>query len=116
LGVLDDMERALEAAVANHPPDDPLLVGMRLVYDKAMDVLSRFGLTAIDAEGRPFDPELHSALIQEESQEYPPRTVLRQLQRGYRLKGRTIRPASVVVSKGPEEENRKPAGGEEDVE
>ena len=94
LGVLDDMERALAVARANHPPDDPLLVGMELVHSKAVETLGRFGLTAIQAEGQPFDPERHSALLEQPSDEHPPRTVLKELQRGYQLKGRTIRPAT----------------------
>jgi len=98
LFVLDDMERALEAARANHVAEDPMIVGMELVHKKAMETLDRFGLTIIDAAGKPFDPEKHSALLQEPSSQHPARTVLRELQKGYQLKGRTIRPAHVVVS------------------
>jgi len=103
LSVLDDMERALEAARANHPADDPLLAGMQLVHDKALETLERFGVQRIEAEGKPFNPDEHSAMMQEPSSEHPPQTVLRELQTGYRLKGRTIRPSSVVVSKQVEE-------------
>ena len=103
LPVLDDMERALEAARANHDEDDPLLKGMQMVHDKALDVLGRLGLSVIEAAGRPFDPELHSAVMQQVSDEQPPRTVLNEVQRGYRLRNRTLRPAAVVVSTGPEE-------------
>jgi molecular chaperone GrpE len=102
LGVLDDMERAMEAARANHAPDDPLLGGMGLVHQKALEILGQFGLEPIETEGRLFDPDEHSAIMQEPSAEHPPRTVLRQLQKGYKFKGRTIRPSSVVVSKVPE--------------
>ena len=98
LGVLDDMERALEAAQANHEANDPLLHGMQLVHDKVFATLGKFGLEQIEAEGRPFDPEEHSAMMQEPSAEHPPQTVLRELQKGYRLKGRTLRPSAVVVS------------------
>lgn len=103
LGVLDDMERALDAAHVNHDSDDPLLKGMQLVHDKALETLGKFGLERIDAEGCPFDPDQHSAMMQEPSSEHPPQTVLRELQKGYRLKGRTIRPSSVIVSEAPEE-------------
>ena len=102
LGVLDDMERALAAARENHSEDDPLLTGMRLVHDKAIDTLGRFGLAAIEAAGKQFDPEMHSALLEQESEDHPPKTVVQEVQRGYQLKGRTIRPASVIVSKLPE--------------
>ncbi len=102
LDVLDDMERGLEAARANHPADDPLLVGMQMIHDKAMQVLGKFGLEPIEAEGRPFDPERHQAMMQEPTDEVPPMTVLREVQKGYQLKGRTLRPSGVVVSKTPE--------------
>jgi len=98
LSVLDDMERALEAAADNHGQDDPLFKGMQLVHDKALEVLGGFGLEIIEALDRPFDPEAHSAMLQQPTDEHPPQTVVQELQRGYKLKGRTIRPAAVVVS------------------
>ncbi|MBL7222155.1 MAG: nucleotide exchange factor GrpE [Phycisphaerae bacterium] len=101
LSVLDDMERALEAAAENHGQDDPLFKGMQLVHDKALEVLGGFGLEIIEALGQLFDPEAHSAMLQQPSEDHPPDTVVRELQRGYRLKGRTIRPAAVVVSTEP---------------
>ena len=110
LGVLDDMERALDAARANHSQHDPLLAGMQLVHDNALRTLGKFGLTAIEAEGKPFDPDRHAAITQQVSDEHPPGTVLKELQRGYQLKGRTIRPAGVIVSKEPDDETH--AGGQ----
>ncbi|KPK86575.1 MAG: hypothetical protein AMJ81_00875 [Phycisphaerae bacterium SM23_33] len=103
LGVLDDMERALQAARANHSQDDPLLAGMQLVYGKALEVLGRFGLQPIEAQGRPFDPTRHEAMMQQPSAEHQSPTVLSELQRGYELKGRVLRPARVVVSSPPQE-------------
>jgi molecular chaperone GrpE len=100
--VIDDMERALAAASENHGEDDPFLAGMQLVHDKTLEVLRRFGLTTIDAVGKPFDPDRHSALMQEVSETVEPMTVLREVQTGYDLKGRTLRPTGVVVSKAPE--------------
>jgi len=97
------MERALKAARENHDADDPLLKGMQLVHDKAMETLGKFGLDAIEAEGKNFDPDRHSAIMQEPSADHPPMTVLRELQKGYTLKGRTIRPSAVVVSKAPDD-------------
>jgi molecular chaperone GrpE len=109
LPVLDDMERAMDAARKNHDEKDPLMVGMQLVHDKALEVMGRFGLTVIKAQGEPFDPQMHQALMQEPSDEVPPNTVLRELQKGYALKGRVARPAAVVVSK---EATQECAGGD----
>lgn len=102
LPILDDMERALNVACQNHAADDPLRKGMELVRDKALQTLARFGLTRIKTQEEPFDPERHSALMEQPSDKHPPRTVLQELQAGYLLKGRTIRPAHVVVSKESE--------------
>ena len=103
LAVLDDMERALEAARANHADDDPLLVGMQLVHDKFFETLARYGLTVIEAKDKPFDPELHQAIMRQPTDEQEPQTVLAEAVKGYQLRGRTIRPASVVVAVAPEE-------------
>ncbi len=102
LNVLDDMDRALAAAEENHSAADPLLVGMQLVHDKAMGVLERFGLSVIHAVGETFDPEKHSAMMQEETDSVPPMQVLRELQKGYELKGRVLRACAVVVAKAPQ--------------
>jgi len=102
LGVLDDMERALAAGRKSHDVDDPFVIGMQLVHDKALETLGKFGLVAIEAEGKPFNPELHSAMMQQPNADHPPQTVLTEVVRGYQLKGRTIRPSGVVVSKVPE--------------
>jgi len=102
LEVLDDMERGLDAGKVNHKPEDPLLQGMMMVYQKAVEILARFGLEEINAQGKPFDPDQHAAMMQEPSEQHPPQTVLRELQKGYKLKGRTIRPSTVVVSQAPE--------------
>jgi molecular chaperone GrpE len=99
LPVVDDMERALNVARQNQPADDPLRAGMELVHSKALQTLERFGLTRISAKEELFDPERHAALMEQPSDRHPPRTVLQELQAGYQLKGRTIRPAHVVVSK-----------------
>ncbi len=104
LPVLDDMERALASARENSKADDPLLTGMQMVSDKMLSTLGRFGLKALDAQGQPFDPAKHAALMQQPSSDVPPMTVLQELQKGYELKERTLRPASVIVSKEPEEE------------
>jgi molecular chaperone GrpE len=112
LPVVDDMERALDAARENHGEDDPLFTGMQLVHDKALEVLGTFGVTGIEAVGADFDPEKHAAMMQQPSDEHPPQTVLQELQRGYQLKGRTIRPSSVIVSREGDADGEAPEGEE----
>lgn len=105
LHVLDGLEKAIEHAKANHPADDPLLVGTELVYKSGLDVLKRFGLEVIQTEGRTFDPSVHEALLQQPSPDVPPMTILSEVQKGYTLKGRTLRPAKVIVASAPPEED-----------
>jgi molecular chaperone GrpE len=96
LEVLDDFELALMAA--NDKPDfDRFLHGVELVYAKLADALKIEGLEKIAAEGKPFDPELHEALMQTgEGDELVVADVLRP---GYSLKGRVLRPAGVRVER-----------------
>lgn len=98
LGVLDDLDRALQAGLAAHGPDDAMVKGVELVVSKAMEMLKRHGVEVIEAAGKPFDPELHHALAQTPSDEVATPTVGQELQRGYTLRGRVLRPAGVVVA------------------
>ena len=104
LPILDDMERVMTAAEQDHGAEDPLYRGMQLLHDKMIGILETRGLTCIETGSEIFDPELHAALMQEETDLQEPNTVLRELQKGYRLRSRTIRPASVVVAKAPSDE------------
>ena len=113
LAVLDDMERALDAARASHAADDPLLTGMQLVYDKALEVLGRHGVQPIEAEGQPFDPNRHEAMMQQPAPEHDSPTVLQELQRGYELRGRVIRPARVIVGMPPAQGQDEPSPADE---
>ncbi len=104
LPVLDDMERALSHARENHGEDDPLFRGMQLVHDNMLATLGKFGVERIDAAGETFDPDRHAAMMQQPTDEHEPMTILEEVQRGYQLKGRTIRPAGVVVAREPGEQ------------
>jgi molecular chaperone GrpE len=112
LPVLDDMDRALEAGRANHAADDPVLAGMQLMHDKALETLGRYGLKVIEAKGKPFNPDVHLAIMMQPTAEQPPQTVLAEALRGYVLRGRTIRPAGVVVAVALEDSSAKKAGSE----
>jgi molecular chaperone GrpE len=74
---------------------------MVLVQKQLNDLLFENGLEPIEAEGKAFDPNWHEAIAHEPSDQVSEGTVLRQVRRGYRLKDRLLRPAKVVVSRGP---------------
>jgi molecular chaperone GrpE len=96
LPVMDNLERALEHADQHDPKQ--VLEGVRLVQKLFDSTLARHGVVGFSAVGQPFDPSLHEALMQKESDE-PPNTVVSEMARGYRLHDRLVRPAAVVVAK-----------------
>jgi len=99
LPVLDNFERALQ-----HIPDpeDAFASGIRMVFSQLKDTLMARGLLPIETLGQPFDPNVHEALAQIES-EQSEGTVVQEYQKGYLLGKRVLRPAKVVVSKLPEQ-------------
>ncbi|MCH8912753.1 MAG: nucleotide exchange factor GrpE [Planctomycetes bacterium] len=99
--VLDDFERTLEAAEKASEADS-VVSGVKLVYEKLLKLLGDHHVEPIEALGQPFDPHLHEALMQEPCETLPPDSVLREIQRGYKLHDRVLRPARVVISKAPE--------------
>jgi molecular chaperone GrpE len=107
----------LDAARENHGEDDPFFKGMQLVHDKTMEALGKFGCTVIQAVGEPFDPDKHAAMMQQPADEHQPQTVIQELQKGYSLHGRTLRPSGVIVAvaleegqAGPEEVDEEETG------
>ena len=100
LPVVDDLGRALEAA-ADHE-EAKLEEGVRLVHRSLESLLERQGVAEIETEGR-FDPHVHEALLTQPS-ELPEGEILQVIQKGYSLGDRVLRPARVVVSAGPPEE------------
>ncbi len=92
--VLDNLERALKAA----PEGDPLAGGVKLVLRGFEETLGRYGVKPFGALGKPFDPRLHEALMEMESEEAPG-TVVLEHGRGYLLHGRLVRPAMVGVAR-----------------
>jgi molecular chaperone GrpE len=101
LAVLDDFDRALE----NVPPDahDAWIEGVKLVDRKLRTVLEGEGVEPIEAVGQAFDPNLHEAVVHEPTVDYPDNQVIGELQRGYKLHDRVIRPSLVRVANNPKE-------------
>jgi molecular chaperone GrpE len=98
--VLDDLERALEAAGIDPEGDsaDGLTHGVLLVFRSLRETLQRNGVEAVDPEGEKFDPMAHEALSMQAVEGTEPGTVVEVVQKGYRLGEQLIRPARVVVS------------------
>jgi molecular chaperone GrpE len=106
LPALDNLERAIGAAQQQGVENSSLLDGITQVYNQFRRSLVEFGLQEVVANaGHPFDPNIHEAVSHVESGDHPEGHVVEQLQRGYKLADRLLRPARVVVSKGAPQEN-----------
>ena len=92
LPVLDNLDRALES-------DGDIRGGVRATRDQLADVLGNEGLLPISADGQPFDPNVHEAVMGQPSEDHEEGTILQTFQKGYLLNGRAVRPAKVVVAK-----------------
>ena len=102
LPVLDHFEMAL--AAAENTKDEKsasLQAGVAMIQQQLKNVLAETDLEEIDAAGKPFDPALHEAVSQQETPEVPEGHVIQQLRKGYRLKERLLRPATVIVARKP---------------
>jgi molecular chaperone GrpE len=100
--VLDNFDMALAAAQAAQSEKAPSLqAGINMIYQQLKQTLVEAGLEEIDASGKRFDPNLHEAVSQKETTEAPEGQVVQQLRKGYKLRERLLRPASVVVAKNP---------------
>ncbi len=97
LPIFDNFERAV-AAAKEAGESGPLVQGVAMVQAQVLDVLRRHGITRIEAQGQPFDPNLHQAVLQQPSSQHPPNTVLQVLEHGFMIHDRVLRPARVVVS------------------
>jgi molecular chaperone GrpE len=99
LAVVDSLEKALESP-AQDDAQKAMREGVELTYKLLIDTLAKFSIEQISPLGDSFDPELHEAMVMQESDEHEPNTVMHVVQMGYALNKRLIRPARVVVSKG----------------
>jgi len=99
LAVLDDFERALEAARQSDDVE-PITHGFELIQSKFLKALSDQGITALEALGKPFDPAFHEAVARVEKPDVTDQTVIEVVRRGYMAADRVLRAAQVVVAKG----------------
>ena len=101
LSVMDNLERALDAASAHeNEAVKAIYDGVDLTLKSFSDCFSKFNIEAVDPLGEPFDPALHQAMSMQENPDVEPNTIIAVMQKGYTLHGRVIRPAMVMVAKG----------------
>ncbi|MHC4941481.1 MAG: nucleotide exchange factor GrpE [Planctomycetota bacterium] len=127
IGVVDNFQRALEAAVGKMEED--FIKGFQMIEEQLLGMLEKHGIKPIEALGQPFDPNFHDALLEVEDPSLPDKTVKDELERGYMIHDRLLRPTKVRVSRIPvskaeakaEDESRNDAAdgtdaGEEKIE
>ncbi len=100
LPVIDNLERAVSASVSASDVT-AIVEGVRMVLKLWEDQASRLGLTKVKAVGERFDPAVHDAIQQVETDEHPPGTVIAEVVAGFRLGDKLVRPAMVVVARKP---------------
>ena len=100
LTVVDNLERAIDSASGHYDENDPLIQGVHLTLNETLKMLERHQVKPVTSLGEPFDPTFHQAMMQEEVEDRPPNTVVKELQKGYLIHDRLLRPALVAVSKG----------------
>lgn len=100
LSVLDDFERAFEAAGET---GDHFFSGIRMIHSRFVEILERAGLSEIEAKGRPFDPQFHEAMGEAESEGTEDGCVVNVVQKGYMVRDQLLRPARVIIAKKREQ-------------
>ncbi len=106
LSVVDNLERAIAAAAPNQETGAGLLSGVELIHKEILTIFENFHVRPVEAQDQPFDPNFHQAVIQEEADHLPDKTVIRVMQKGYSFHDRLLRPAMVAVSKKPAAESQ----------
>ncbi|MFT5837720.1 MAG: molecular chaperone GrpE [Glaciecola sp.] len=103
LPVADNLERALQVANPEDEAIKPIIDGVELTLKSFISTIEKFGMTVIDPQGQPFNPEKHQAMSMQENAELPVNTVMAVMQKGYEINGRLLRPAMVLVTRAPED-------------
>lgn len=103
LPALDNLRRAVESAEPTEA-NDGVLSGVRMVCEQFEGILAKYQCCRIESEGAVFDPNLHEAVVQQPSAEHEAGTVIQEIQAGYRLLDRIVRPSQVMVAQSVEEQ------------
>ena len=102
LPIIDNLERAILCA-KEAGTSGPLLEGVELTHKQFLETVGKFGVRQVSSKGKTFDPAIHQAVVQVESENVAPNTVVEEFQKGYYLRDRILRPAMVSVAKGKSE-------------
>ena len=107
LGILDDLERSVEARETKHQDPEAFLKGIEMILSHLYEMLKKHNVRPIEAKGKVFNPSQHEALMQAETDECLENIVIEELQKGYLLGDRVIRTAKVKVSKRKEQKEKE---------
>lgn len=115
LPVIDNLERAVEHA-GDQTGNEGLLEGVQMTLDQFKNVLQKFGVEPLSAQGEVFNPDHHQAMGQFETEEVPVNHVAQEMQKGYLLNNRLLRPSLVMIAKAPQSTTDDPAAAANDDE
>jgi len=111
LSVVDNLERAILSS-ADKEAENGILEGIEMTLREILKIFEKFSVTPIESLGERFDPSFHEAVMQEESEEHDENTVLKELQKGYMIHDRLLRPSMVIVSKAKAKKNKAEDGAD----
>jgi len=100
--VVDNMERAINSSSNEGNSNNGLVEGVDMTLKELLKIFEEFGVKQVESLGKPFDPTFHQAVMQEETDEHPHNTIINELQKGYLINERLLRPSMVVVSSSKE--------------
>jgi molecular chaperone GrpE len=103
LPVVDSLDLAIESSGNDQQTNSSVVEGVTMTLNEIYKVFEQFGVKPFESLGKTFNPVFHQAMMREETEAYPENTVSRELQKGYMIHDRLLRPAMVVVSKKKEE-------------
>jgi len=106
LSVVDNLELAMNSANGHKAIDQGLLQGLDMTHKEILKVFEKFDVKPIEAKGQVFDPTFHEAVMQEETDNFDENTVITELQKGYLIHDRLLRPAMVVVARSKESKDK----------
>jgi molecular chaperone GrpE len=107
LSVVDSMDLAIESSSNDKHVNNSMVEGVNMTLKEILKIFEQFGVKRFESIGNTFDPNIHQAVMQEETDKFPENTVSKELQKGFMIHDRLLRPAMVVVSKKSEKQKKK---------